>query len=173
MTGRAQVDHRRRGPRHAVHPMADWPTWVRDAHRIELPWAPAGAELLEVLPVATDLIAGALADPALPRCLIHRDVNSLNFLRTKDGPTLCDFGYAGPDVTWLKTVDNRTYPSRSRVSCMTASALVAGLWARLWSGLVWLSRRRRIATLRVQRTIINSMRLCLHNFTGALYGSDQ
>lgn len=92
------------GQAYAVHPMADWAAWVRDAHRLDLPWAAVGAELLAVIPAATDLIVSALADPTLPRCLTHRDVNPPNVLHTEDGPVLCDFGYAGPDVAWLEAV---------------------------------------------------------------------
>lgn len=89
---------------YAVHPLADWAEWVADAHRLGLGWAAAGTELLEVIPAATVLITSALADPSLPRCLTHRDLNPPNVLHTEDGPVLCDFGYAGPDVAWLEAV---------------------------------------------------------------------
>jgi len=60
--------------------------------------------LLHVIPAATVLITSALADPALPRCLTHRDVNPPNVLHAEHGPVLCDFGYTGPDVAWLEAV---------------------------------------------------------------------
>lgn len=89
---------------YAVHPMADWSTWVEDAHRQKLAWAPLGTELLGAIPAVTALVQSGLADSTLARCLTHRDINPPNVLHTHDGPVLCDFGYAGPDVAWLEAV---------------------------------------------------------------------
>lgn len=89
---------------YAVHPMADWSTWVEDAHLLQVAWAPLGTELLAAIPAVTALVQSALADSTLARCLTHRDINPPNVLHTHDGPMLCDFGYAGPDVAWLEAV---------------------------------------------------------------------
>jgi len=89
---------------YALPPVADWAGWVNEALRLELPWGPIGAELLDIVPAATALIQSALDDATLPRCLTHRDVNPPNVLHTKDGPVLCDFGSAGPDIAWLEAV---------------------------------------------------------------------
>lgn len=89
---------------YAVPPVADWAEWVHEAHRLRLPWEPIGTELLDVVPAATALVRSALADATLPRCLTHRDINPPNVLHTEDGPVLCDFGSAGPDIAWLEAV---------------------------------------------------------------------
>ncbi len=83
---------------YAVPPVADWAEWVREAHRLGLPWGPIGSELLDVVPAAAELVRTALVDATLPRCLTHRDVNPPNVLHTEDGPVLCDFGSAGADI---------------------------------------------------------------------------
>lgn len=89
---------------YAIHPVADWADWIDDAKQKGLPWVPCGVDFLEVVPQATEIIRAGLADPTLPRCLTHRDVNPSNVLHTADGPLLCDFAYAGPDVGWLEAV---------------------------------------------------------------------
>lgn len=89
---------------YAVHPVAAWTVWVEEAHRLRLDWGTLGTELLDVIPAATALVQTALEDATLPRCLTHRDVNPPNVLHTDDGPVLCDFGYAGPDLAWLEAV---------------------------------------------------------------------
>jgi len=100
--GRDDADARRHAYR--VHPITDWTDWVEQAHRLGLPWAGVGDQLLTVLPALTDTVRDGLGNRSLPWCLTHRDVNPPNVLHTPDGPVLCDFGYAGPDVGWFEAV---------------------------------------------------------------------
>jgi len=97
-------EHEELAQAYAVPPIADWTEWVREAHRLGLAWGPIGTELLDVVPAATALVQSALDDVTLRRCLTHRDVNPPNVLHTENGPVLCDFGSAGPDIAWLEAV---------------------------------------------------------------------
>lgn len=93
---------------YGVHPPGDWADWVAQSRAQHQPWAEAAQELLEVVPRVSELIRVALSDPTLPRCVTHRDVTPSNVLHTSDGPVLCDFAYAGPDVGWLEIVSTAT-----------------------------------------------------------------
>lgn len=97
-------EHEELARAYAVPPVADWTQWVCEAQHLRLPWSHLGSELVDVVPAAAALVRSALDDAALPRCLTHRDVNPPNVLHTENGPVLCDFGSAGPDIAWLEVV---------------------------------------------------------------------
>lgn len=157
---------------YGVHPLAEWGEWVAQAWAQRQPWAPEAQELLEVVPRITALVRAALDDPALARCVTHRDVTPSNVLSTQDGPVLCDFGYAGPDVGWLETVSTATafeapevvtayVAAGGRPGPTSAAALGRALGSSLnWTAFsMWLSLGhrdvddavRRVATERVAR----------------------
>lgn len=89
---------------YGIHPPSDWQAWIQQGLELRLPWANAAGEALEVVEQVTDLSMRALADSELPRCLTHRDVNPANVIHSRNGPVLCDFAYAGPDIAWLEAV---------------------------------------------------------------------
>jgi Phosphotransferase enzyme family len=89
---------------YGVHPPMRWREWIAEAERAGLPWGPIAADALPAVAEATKLSVAGLR-LKLPRCVTHRDLNPPNVLKTADGPLLCDFGYAGPDVAWLEAVD--------------------------------------------------------------------
>jgi len=93
-TGRDDADAHRHAYR--VHPVTDWTDWVDQAHRLGLPWADLGDQLLTVLPALTDTVRDGLDDPSLPWCLTHRDVNPPNVLHTRTGRSSATSATPGP-----------------------------------------------------------------------------
>lgn len=89
--------------RMALHPMADWRTWVAEAEAGNNPVARPARSLLPVIEDATLLIEGAERDrpPVVP---VHGDTSRANVLRTPTGYVLIDWDSATAEVPWWETV---------------------------------------------------------------------
>lgn len=89
--------------RSALHPMADWRTWVAEAEAGDGPVARPARSLLPVIEEATVLIERAERDrpPVVP---VHGDTSRANVLRTPGGYVLIDWDSAGAEVPWWETV---------------------------------------------------------------------
>jgi len=89
---------------YGIHSRSSWRHWIEDADRAGHSWASEVEASFDVVEEATNLSESALG-LNLPIVRSHRDLNPTNLLHTPTGFRLCDFGYAGPEVSWLEVVD--------------------------------------------------------------------